>query len=128
MLAAMTSNFPVKAGFALSDRNRADLDWKGGKFTWRYRNKLTIDRTFSIHSYRLIPYVAAEVYYVNQYNKWSTTSLYVGGLFPPGKHIQFDSIQRRPIVTCDRPEGSNVLSLTGLARLCRGRRSRRKPG
>jgi hypothetical protein len=82
MLAAMTSNLPVKAGFALSDRNRADLDWKGGKFTWRHRNKLTIDRTFSIHSCHLIPYVAAEVYFVNQYNKWSTTSLYVGACSP----------------------------------------------
>jgi uncharacterized protein DUF2490 len=91
MLVALTSNFPMKAGFHISDRNRADLDWKNGKFTWRYRNKLTVDRTFSIRSYHFIPYVAAEPYYESQYHKWSTTSLYAGCLFPVGKHVQFNS-------------------------------------
>jgi len=51
MLVAVTSNFPLNAGFSLSDRNRADLDWKSGIFTWRCRNKLTLDRTVAIHSY-----------------------------------------------------------------------------
>jgi hypothetical protein len=90
MLLAVTSNFAMKAGFSLSDRNRADLDWKNGEFTWRYRNKLTIDRTFSICSYHFIPYVAAEPFYESQYGKVSTTSLYAGGLFPIGKHIEFN--------------------------------------
>lgn len=50
-----TSNFPLKADFLISDRNRADLDWQKGAFTWRYRNKLTLERTFAIRSYHLIP-------------------------------------------------------------------------
>src|SRR5271166_4560360 len=91
MIAAATFNFPLKAGFSLSDRNRADLDWRNGSFTWRYRNKLTIERTFSIHSYHLIPYVAAEPFYESQYQKWSTTDLYAGCLFPVGKHVEFDT-------------------------------------
>lgn len=90
MEAIATLHFPLKAGFLVSDRNRADLDWKNGSFTWRYRNKLTIERTFSIHSYHLIPYVAAEPFYESQYQKWSTTDLYAGCLFPVGKHVQFD--------------------------------------
>jgi|SRR5271165_2505682 len=91
MEAMATFNFPLKAGFFVSDRNRADLDWKNGSFTWRYRNKLTIERTFSIHSYHLIPYVAAEPFYESQYQKWSTTDLYAGCLFPVGKHVEFDT-------------------------------------
>ena len=85
-----TSNFPLKAGFLASDRNRADLDWKNGEFTWRYRNKLTVERAVRIDRYHFIPYVAAEPYYTSQYSKWSTTDLYVGGLFPVGKHVQFN--------------------------------------
>ena len=85
-----TFNFPLKAGFLVSDRNRADLDWKNGSFSWRYRNKLTFERTFSLHSYHLIPYVAAEPFYDSQYNKWSTTELYAGCLFPVGKHVEFN--------------------------------------
>jgi hypothetical protein len=86
-----TFNAPLKAGLRVSDRNRADLDWKNSKFTSRYRNKLTLERTFSIHSYHLIPYVAVEPFYESQYNKWSTTSLYAGCLFPIRKHFEFNT-------------------------------------
>ena len=113
MLVALTSNFPMKAGFSLSDRNRADLDWKSGKFTWRYRNKLTVDRTFSIRSYHFIPYVAAEPYYESQYSKWSTTSLYAGCLFPVGKHIEFNSYYEHDNNTGKRPNKQQ--SSVGLA-------------
>ncbi|HKM90636.1 MAG TPA: DUF2490 domain-containing protein [Candidatus Acidoferrales bacterium] len=87
----VTTNFPLKFAFHLSDRNRADLDWQNGAFSWRYRNKVTLDRTFAIHSYHLIPYAAGEFYYTSQYSKWSTTALFAGCLFPVGKHVQFDT-------------------------------------
>ncbi len=41
-----TFNFPMKGDFLVTDRNRADLDWKGGEFKWRYRNKLTLETDF----------------------------------------------------------------------------------
>lgn len=87
---AATSRLPFFAGFVITDRNRFDLDWKNGTFTWRYRNKLTVERTFSAHYYHLIPYVAAEPFYESQYSKWSTTDLYAGCLLPVGKHVEFD--------------------------------------
>jgi hypothetical protein len=91
METVLTSHFALKAGILISDRNRADLYWKSGTFTWRYRNKLTLERTFTVYSYHLIPYVAAEPYYVEKYHKWSTTDLYAGSLFPVGKHVQFNA-------------------------------------
>src|SRR5580658_5492359 len=63
LVEAATSNFPLQAGFLVSDRNRFDLDWKSGTFTWRYRNRLNIERTVAIHSYHFIPYVAVEPFY-----------------------------------------------------------------
>jgi hypothetical protein len=87
---ALTSHFPIFASILLTDRNRVDLDWKNGTFTWRYRNKLTLERTFAIHSYHLIPYVAAEPFYESQYKKWASTDLYAGCLLPVGKHVEFD--------------------------------------
>ena len=91
MVLTATSHFPLMAGFRLSDRNRADLDWENGKFTWRYRNKLAVERTVAIRSYHFIPYVAAEPFYESRYGKWSTTSLYAGCLFPVGKHVEFNT-------------------------------------
>ena len=87
----LTSHLPLVADILLSDRNRVDLNWQNGDFTWRYRNKLTLQRTLPVFSYHLIPYVAAEPFYESQYSKWSATRLYAGCLFPVGKHVEFES-------------------------------------
>ena len=86
----ITSHFPLVAQILLSDRNRADLDWSGGKFTWRYRNRLSLERRIAIRSYHPAVYASAEVFYESKYGKWSTTALYVGCLFPVGKHVEID--------------------------------------
>ena len=83
-------HFPLKARILISDRNRVDLDWSSSNFTWRYRNRVTFERSVKIHSYHPKPYASAERFYESQYGKLSTTALYVGCLFPVGKHVQFD--------------------------------------
>jgi hypothetical protein len=108
-----TFNFPLSAGFHLAYRNRADLDWKGGKFYWRYRNRLKLERTFSIYSYHLIPYIAAEPYYTSQYEKWSTTALFAGCLFPVGKHVEFNVYYEHENNTGKRP--NQPVNEVGLA-------------
>jgi hypothetical protein len=85
-----TSHFPLKLKLLLTDRNRADLDWTNGAFKWRYRNRLQIEKPLDIRSYHPVPYISAEVYYEEQYQKWSTTELYAGTLFPIKKRYEFD--------------------------------------
>lgn len=110
---ALTSHLPLFAGILLSDRNRADLDWKSGSFSWRYRNKLTTERTFSIRSFRFIPYLAAEPFYESQYSKWSVTDLYAGCLFPVGKHVEFNPYYEHENDTGKHPNRQN--NYVGLA-------------
>ena len=86
----LTSNFPMKANLLISDRNRADLDWQSGKFMWRYRNRLKVERRFTIRSFHPGPYVSAETFYTSQYQKWSTTALYAGCSLPLGKHVEVE--------------------------------------
>jgi hypothetical protein len=86
----ITLHFPITGKILVSDRNRADLDWSDGSFTWRYRNRLTLERRIAIHSYHPAPYVSAEAFYESKYSKWSTTALYAGCLFPLGKHVELD--------------------------------------
>jgi hypothetical protein len=85
----LTSHFPMKAKILISDENRADLNWQSGKFTWRYRNRLTLEKRLAINSYHPAPYVSVETFYESQYQKWSTTALYAGCSFPIGKNFQF---------------------------------------
>ncbi len=85
-----TFQVPLKGALLLSDRNRADLDWQNGGFTWRYRNRFQMERTFAIASHHVIPYGSAEFFYEDQYQKWSTTALYAGFYFPLGRNVEFN--------------------------------------
>ena len=107
-------HFPTKGRILVSDRNRADLDWSTSRnFTWRYRNRLTLERRVTIHSYHPVPYASAEFFYESQYKKWSTTALYAGCLFPIGKHVQFDPYYEHQNNTGKRP--NEQLNQFGLA-------------
>jgi hypothetical protein len=94
---------PLVAKILASDRNRADLDWENGQFTWRYRNRLTLERRVAIGAYHPGPYVSAEVFYQSQYQKWSTTALYAGCLLPVGKHFELDPYYEHQNITGKRP-------------------------
>ncbi len=82
-----TANFPLRGGFLLSDRNRADLDWQSGEFQWRYRNRLSLEKAVKFGSYHPRVYIRDEEFYESQYQKWSTTALYAGGTIPVGKRL-----------------------------------------
>jgi len=86
----VTINAPLRGGILLSDRNRADLDWQSGKFTWRYRNRLSLEKSLTIDKYHPRIYVRSEEFYESQYQKWSTTALYAGGTLPIG--TRFDLV------------------------------------
>lgn len=85
----ITINVGTKARVLISDKNRADLDWQHGDFTWHYRNRVTVERPFKLRSHTLSPYVSGEFWYTSQYQKWSTVSFFVGCLLPLGKHFDF---------------------------------------
>jgi hypothetical protein len=100
---ALTFHLPPGRRLVLFDRNRVDLDWQSGQFTWRYRNKLTLQRTFRVSRYHFHPYLAAEPFYESQYGKWSATDLFVGSLWPVGKHVQFDTYYEHENDTSKQP-------------------------
>jgi Protein of unknown function (DUF2490) len=103
MVLEATLRYPLVARIVFTDRNRADLDWSNNQFTWRYRNRLTFERRISIASYHPAPYVSAEFYYESQYQKWTTTALYAGCLFPAGRHLEFNAYYDHQNITSKKP-------------------------
>jgi hypothetical protein len=85
-----TARFPIAWKVLLSDRNRADLRYIGSRFSWRYRNRLTAERTVALGSYHFIPYVRGEVYYGDIPRDWTRTTESLGSCFPIHKHIEIE--------------------------------------
>jgi|HubBroStandDraft_5_1064220.scaffolds.fasta_scaffold10064_3 hypothetical protein len=107
-----TPRFPLKVGFLISDRNRIDFRFINGDFSWRYRNRLTAERTFSILGYHFIPYVRGEGFYDSNYEKWSRTTLGIGSTFPIRKHTEIDSSYEHQNDTSKSPNRQvNALAL-----------------
>lgn len=90
VLVEATPRYPLKAGILVSDRNRVDLRWIGGDFSWRYRNRLTVERTFAIRSYHVSPYLQAEAYRDSTAEKWSRTTEDIGCIFPVRRRAEID--------------------------------------
>jgi len=62
----------------------------GGEFSWRYRNRMTIEREFTIKRFRLNPYARGEIYYDSRFDKLSRTALIAGSSFPINRHFELE--------------------------------------
>ncbi|MGA3315307.1 MAG: DUF2490 domain-containing protein [Candidatus Korobacteraceae bacterium] len=89
-LLEVTGNYPLVRGVLLSDRNRLDLRSIAGELAWRYRNRISAERTVSIRSYHFTPYLRAEAYYDGNFHKWSRTAETAGCIFPFRKRYEVE--------------------------------------
>ncbi len=87
----VTPRYPLALGVLVSDRSRMDLRSIEGTFSWRYRNRLTVEKEFTIGRVKANPYARAELYYDSRHHKVSRTALIGGSAFPITKHIEFES-------------------------------------
>ena len=63
----------------LSDRNREDFRFVNGDFSFRYRNRVSIEREVNLFKERTItPYVSAEIFYDTRTSAWNRNRLAVG--------------------------------------------------
>ena len=62
----------------LSDRNREDFRIVNGDFSFRYRNRLTLEREFLLGARSITPYGSIEVYYDSRFKVWNRNRLTAG--------------------------------------------------
>jgi hypothetical protein len=98
-----TPRFPLPHGVLLESRNRMEFRFIGGEYSWRYRNRLTVDRDFVIGRLRWTPYVRAEVYYDSKSHRWSRTALIAGSVFPLGRHLELEGYYEHQNDTSSSP-------------------------
>ena len=77
-------------GVLISDRNRLDLRFRDAGFSWRYRNRVTGEKEFSIGRFKFNPYARGELYYDSRYDKASRTELSAGSVFPITRRVELE--------------------------------------
>jgi hypothetical protein len=103
LLTEQTLRKLLPGNLLLSDRNREDFRFIDGDFSFRYRNRVTIEREFHLYKKRTItPYVAGEIYYDTRYSAWNRNRLTVG--------VQ-TSLRRGPILKMLLPKRQVILDL-----------------
>lgn len=90
-IAELTARFQLPWQILMSDRNRVDFRFvSGSPFSWRYRNRLTLERNFEIRGYMFTPYVRGELYYDSRYDKIAKNAFTLGSIFPISKHTELE--------------------------------------
>ncbi|MCI0616652.1 DUF2490 domain-containing protein, partial [bacterium] len=59
----VTNRFVVPGDLHLNDRNRLDFRWIDGENSIRYRNRLKLEREFSVRNFHFNTYAHTEFYY-----------------------------------------------------------------
>ena len=57
--------------FLLSDRNRQDFRFVDGDYSFRYRNRLTLEREFVFRERAITPYTSGELYFDSRFKIWN---------------------------------------------------------
>ena len=87
----VTSRYPLPVNFQLGWRNRVELRGiQGQGFSWRYRSRLELERSFSIGRYAFTPFVRGEAYYDSRYERFSKNAFSVGTDVPFTRHSSFE--------------------------------------
>lgn len=96
----------------LSDRNRGELRWIGGQFSWRYRNRLILERDFRAGRVSFTPFAWGEVYFDSRYDAWVNNSYSVGVELPLGRFMEARTYFRRNNQSRASRPHVNVFGLT----------------
>jgi hypothetical protein len=108
----LSPRWPLFAGIVAIDRNGGDLRWIGGKFSTRYRNRLTLERIFKRDKHSITPYARIEETFDTRYGKWNNTAITAGAVYVLRKHWELEAYLQHQNDTSKHPNKQiNALGL-----------------
>jgi hypothetical protein len=108
----LTPRFYLPWKVLASDRSRFDLRWTSGNFLWRYRNRLTFERTLKVKSFRFTPYAREEIFYDSRSSIWNRFTYSFGATVPVHRRFDIRLYYQRVNTRRSFPSSVNALGLT----------------
>jgi hypothetical protein len=107
----ITARYYLPRSFLLSERNR--LDFRGqNTFSWRYRNRITLERDLKVKRIAFAPYARAEAFYNVTTGDWNRFSFTGGIVFSIAKHLELEPYFERQINSGSIPQFVNGFGIT----------------
>jgi hypothetical protein len=101
------------AGITVSDRNMFEFRRISGVLSYRYRNRLRVERPFGRERYSLTPYISLEPIYDTRWNSWNKQpEACLGVLHPFSQHVSMDLFYKRQADSRPSPYLHNIASAT----------------
>jgi hypothetical protein len=94
------------------DRNRLEFRWVNSGYDFRYRNKLTVDRTLTIDKFRFTPYASGELFWDRNHHSWNENQYAFGSEFPFRKVFMLDIHYLHQNCTTCSEKSTNVFGIT----------------
>jgi hypothetical protein len=107
----LTPRVPLPWHLQLGDRNRIDLRGLPDTFTWRYRNRPGLARSFQLRKFVLTPYGEAEIFYDCKLGQWTQYTYIFGSIFKLSSRVEIDTSFKHRISI---PNPNNTLNTVGL--------------
>jgi len=108
-----TPQFHLPLGMQAADRNRVDLRFiEGSAFSWRYRNRVNLQRTFNVRRFAFSPYAQGEFFYSSSSGSWNKTTFQVGSDFLFRKHFDLEPYFEHDNNVGSVPNQVNAFGLT----------------
>ncbi len=108
----VTPGFLLPAKILVRDRNWIEFRWIDGTYSTTYRNMVTIERGFLVHSFRFSPFASAEVFYDSPKHSWNEEWYTAGIQWPYKSLLMVETYYKREHCDTCSPTNWNVGGVT----------------
>jgi len=112
LLAEQIFRVPLPAGVSVDFRTREDFRWLDTGFSVRLRERMQVQRDFTIDGYKFTPYASAEVYFDTRYDQVARYRLIVGVTLPVYRHFSIEPYLARQVDNAGSFTITNAIGLT----------------
>lgn len=113
LLAEQIFRVPLAAGVSVDFRTREDFRWLNDGFFVRLRERMQVQRDFTIDGYTFTPYASAEIYFDTRYDlQMSRYRLVLGVTLPIYRHFSIEPYLARQVDNAGSFTITNAIGLT----------------
>jgi hypothetical protein len=107
-------------GILVGNRGRCEFRFvNGSPFSWRYRDRVRVERDFQLRGYKFTCYASTEPFYNSRNSTWDQFRFSGGMVLPLGRWFALEPYYLLQTVTDSQPRFTNALGLVAQAHWAR---------